>query len=384
MEKYTTYVGLDVHARSIAIRALNVETGEKAGTVLSDCPSAADVMEWLRERLDGPYYLAYESGCTGFHLCRELRALGADCDVIAVTTLARSVKDQQNKNDRVDARAILREIVSPMPEYSVVWVPDEETEAARMLARAYDAAVVDLKRKKQRLIAFLLVMGYTWNERTATGNLRQRWTGPFRDWLDSISFGDPAAQAAYDLHRRAVDDAGELVDRASGLIRTEAAKPRWKPYVDALCRMKGVDVLSAFLVAAEIGDFERFESGRKVSSWLGTTPAESSSGERESHGRITKAGNSYVRRTLVEGNAGMSRRRTSRKKPDPGASVPEGVESMARKANARLKRRFEHLTGEGLHPNKARVAVASEQVRWMWAIGRAVQRGLAAEGAAAV
>ena len=148
--------------------------------------------------------------------------------------------------------------------------------------------------------------------------------------------------------------------------------------------MKGVDVLSAFLVAAEIGDFERFESGRKVSSWLGTTPAESSSGERESHGRITKAGNSYVRRTLVEGNAGMSRRRTSRKKPDPGASVPEGVESMARKANARLKKRFEHLTAEGLHPNKARVAVASEQVRWMWAIGRAVQRGLAAEGAATV
>jgi transposase len=292
------------------------------------------------------------------------------------------VKDRQNKNDKIDAKVILREIVSPMPEHSVVWVPDEETEAARMLARAYDAATVDLKRKKQRLLAFLLVMGHAWNERTATGNLKQKWSGAFRDWLDSISFSDPAAQAAYDLHRRAVDDARELADRAAGLVRAEAAKPRWKPYVDALCRMKGVDVLTAFLVAAEIGDFERFESGRRVSAWLGTTPTESSSGEKDSHGRITKAGNSHVRRTLVEGNAAISRRRASRKKPVPGAAVPEAVESMARKANARLKKRFDHLTGEGLHPNKARVAVVSEQIRWMWAIGRAVQRGL--EGGAAM
>ena len=107
MSNYTTRAGMDVHARSITIQALVMETGEVSGKTLAGNPSAGEVAEWLKA-LPQPVYCAYESGCTGFHLARELRELGIDCDVIAVSTLPRSTRDRQGKCDRLDARAITR------------------------------------------------------------------------------------------------------------------------------------------------------------------------------------------------------------------------------------------------------------------------------------
>ena len=96
MRKYTTYVGMDVHARSIEASAIDVETGEVFGRSFTGCPTAADVAEWLGT-LPQPLYCAYESGCTGFVLARGLRELGFDCDVIAVSTLPKSAKDKKQK-----------------------------------------------------------------------------------------------------------------------------------------------------------------------------------------------------------------------------------------------------------------------------------------------
>ena len=129
MGDYTTYVGLDVHARSIQASAVDVETGEVFGRSFAGCPTAADVAEWL-STLPQPVYCAYESGCTGFVLARGLRGLGYDCDVIAVSTLPKSAKDKKQKCDKRDARAIRREIANPDAGYSVVWVPDVSANAS--------------------------------------------------------------------------------------------------------------------------------------------------------------------------------------------------------------------------------------------------------------
>ena len=159
MRNYTTYVGLDVHARSIEASAVDLATGEVFSRSFRGCPQAGDVAEWLAT-LPQPAYCAYESGCTGFVLARGLRALGYDCDVIAVSTLPRSQKDRAQKCDRNDARAIRREMVNPDRSYSVVWVPDEKTEAERDLVRAWRAAADDARRAKQRCEMFLLRHGH--------------------------------------------------------------------------------------------------------------------------------------------------------------------------------------------------------------------------------
>lgn len=377
MSKYTTYVGMDVHARSVTCQALNAKTGEPKSKTFGDCPSAEVIASWLAT-LEGPVYCAYESGCTAYALCRGLRDLGYDCDIIAVSTLPRSTRDRQQKCDKLDARAILREITNPMSDYSTVWVPDPEVEAARDLARLCSDAVNATKRAKQQLQAFLLRHGYVWNGKTKAGGRKKAWGRDHASWLASISFEEEAAQAAYDAYRNHVKQAIEFERECRELVARESQKPRWKPYVDAIMRLKGLDVENAFLAAAEFGDFDRFDSGDQVSCWLGTVPRNNSSGEREKRGGVTKAGSSHLRRALVEGNASISRRNFGKKRLAEGQAVSPEVERTAAKANTRLLKRYRHLTEDrGKPSNKARTAVVNEQVRWIWVIGKMVKAELA-------
>lgn len=379
MSKFNTLVGMDVHARSITCTAVVVETGEHRSRKLSRSPKAGDVAAWLSQ-LPQPVYCAYESGCTGFELARGLRELGYACDVIAVSTLPKSPKNRRQKCDRLDSEMVLNAIASAAPTHTTVFVPDEETEAARDLARMHDDAKAAVKRAKQQLLALLLRHGVTWDERTASGGLKKKWTKGFYRWLDGVEMPTPAGQAALDAYRRQLASCEEVEGHARALVLAEAARPRWKPYVDAIRRLKGLDTVSAFLAAAEFGDFSRFSSGRKVSCWLGCVPSDNTSDERKRHGPITKAGNSHLRRALVEGCSNIGRRNGLGKRLDEGQEVSEAVERMAAKGNARLLKRYRHLADEmGKHPNKAKVAVVSELVRWIWAIGLEVQSGLAAQ-----
>lgn len=377
MSKFNTLVGMDVHARSITCTALVLETGEYRRKRFSNGPTAGDVAAWLDE-LPQPARCAYESGCTGFELARGLRELGHACDVIAVSTLPKSTKDRKQKCDKRDSESILSALANPASRHTTVYVPDPETEAARDLARMHGDATAAVKRAKQQLLALLLRHGFCWNERSAAGNLRKKWTRAFYEWLDGIEMPTEAGKATLDAYRERLAGCEEAERRARALVEAEAAKPRWKPFVDALRRLKGVDTLGAFMAAAEFGDFSRFRAGRKVSAWLGCVPTDGSSDERRVHGKITKAGSSHLRRALVEGCCGMGRRNGSRKKLDEGQEASAAVERMAAKGNARLLARYKHLTGDlGKHPNKAKVAIASELVRWIWAIGLQVQRELA-------
>ena len=373
MDKYTTYVGMDVHARSITARAMVKETGEVLSARFGSCPSAEEVAAWLAE-LPQPVYCAYESGCTGVHLARDLRTLGYDCDVIAVSTLARSPKDRKAKCDRHDAKVILREVLNPLATYSTVWVPDAPTEAERDLARAYRDAADACKRAKQKLTSFLLCRGHVWNERTAKGNLKKTFTREWWKWLATISFEEDAANSALAHYVRQVKNAEAEVKEVKALVVQAASGEHSAPYVNAFCHLGGIDVVSAFTARAEFGSFARFSSGGKVSCWMGTVPSNSSSGESEVHGRITKAGNSTLRRALVEGVGTIAAWSAPKKGGLKPGDVSPAVEQMAADANKRLIARYKHLTQDNhLHPNKAKIAVVNELGRWIWAMGRQVQ-----------
>jgi transposase len=97
----------------------------------------------------------------------------------------------------------------------------------------------------------------------------------------------------------------------------EAACARQGRHEDAICRllpgwsltgtvaaiqaMRGVALTAAVTLVAEIGDFGRFTSPRQPIAWLGLVPKEHSSGRKVAPGNITKAGNAWARRVLVEG-----------------------------------------------------------------------------------
>ena len=54
------------------------------------------------------------------------------------------------------------------------------------------------------------------------------------------------------------------------------------------------------VLLAELHDFRRFPDPRALMAYLGLVPSEHSSGDRQHRGRITKTGNTLVRRVLIE------------------------------------------------------------------------------------
>ena len=313
---HTTSIGLDVHARSIAAAALDPLTGEVVTKTFAYSPG--EVASWALG-FDSPKAV-YESGVTGFHLCRELNALGLECAVGASSKMQRPPADVKRKNDLSDAQFLARLLATH--NVTEVFVPDAETEAARDLVRAHADARADLTRARQRLNLFLMRHGHVFCEKGPTGAPVGSWTKAHWAWIRQISFPDEADEEAL-----------------------------------------------AFSLVAEAGVFSRFDSARAFSTWAGLVPSEHSSGPRRRTGGITKTGNSNVRRLLVEASWHYARA-TAARKPAPSPDVPLRIENHAAKAVKRLVARRREMSARGKRPSVANCATARELACWCWAIGR--------------
>lgn len=362
MSNYVTAIGLDVHARSISACAFDPMTGEVTRAGFGYDP--ASVAEWVLG-FESPKAV-YESGPTGFHLCRALRALGVDCAVGAVSKMHRPAADRGRKNDRRDAEWLARLLACR--NVVEVWVPDDRTEAARDLSRALEDARDDLQRARQRMSKFLLRHGLVFDETTPAGRRRSNWTEAYWRWARSIEFGEADGAAAYEHYMDAVERCAEAKRELERKVEEAVARPEWAPVVDALCLVKGIDVASAFLLAAEAGDFSRFPTAPSFASWCGLAPSERSSGETESRGGITRAGNSHVRRALVEASWHVPMSTRHPKKPRPGHGVAPAVSRHAAKCNRRLQDRRDAMSQAGKRPCVANCATAREMACWVWAI----------------
>ncbi len=377
--EYASYVAMDVHSRSVTMHAVNLETAESRTRRLAGCPSAASIVEWAESWLTKPICFAYESGPCGFQLQRDISVLGHACEVIVVTSIARSPEDKYLKDDRRDARRLLSEITKVGGKAKSVYVPSQRTESLRDLIRARHDAVKAAKRSKQLASSLLLRYGYVWDEKTPSGRLKKTWGDDYISWARKAEFDQLVTKETLD---RYLQNAIEDIERAKALTKAclaEAEKPDVKPYVDALCRLLCVNTISALAFVASMGDFERFEKGRAVSSYYGLTPKRNDSGEKAGrNGRITKAGDALCRMVVLEGVCGLGAARSNTKKLKQGQIVSPQVEAEARKCNERNKARYKALIANGKHVNVAKTAVASELVRDMWVIGRMVQREIAA------
>ena len=246
-----------------------------------------------------------------------------------------------------------------------IWVPDHE--AVRELVRAREAAMADLRQKRQHLQAFLLRHG-----RTFPG--RKPWTRAHARWLAELAFEHPAQYLVLREYRQAIADAETRLERLTAQVTEIAAAWTMAPVVAAYQALRGVALLTAVTFVAEIGDVRRFESPRQLMAYLGLVPSERSTGERGWRGSITKAGNSRARRVLIEG-AWTYRfpARMSRLLQERQAGLPKAVCDIARKAQLRLCGRYRKLMARGKQRGVVVTAIAREMAAFLWAIGREVE-----------
>lgn len=361
MSDYTTSIGLDVHARSIKGCAFNPYTGEVWRKSFAYDPAA--VAEWVLS-FEKPKAV-YESGVTGFHLCRELRALGVDCVIGAVSKMMKPAANKKVKTDRKDAQFLAEQLA--MHTIHEVHVPDEECEAARDLSRALADARDDVTAAKQRLSKFLLRHGHCYESGATT------WTKAHWAWIRGIEMAEPAARSTLDYYIDRVERAVEEKKDLEAKVKALAEAPRWKPTVDALKCMKGIDAVTAMSLACEVDGFSRFRNASAFACWLGITPSESSSGDKHQRGGITKAGNKHLRKCLTESAWHFANASRSAKNLAKGQVVDPAVRRHANKGNRRLLDRRKALDEAGKKSVVANMAVARELACWCWAVGCMVE-----------
>src|SRR2546425_7882479 len=155
MKNDNRYVGLDVHAETIAVAVVETD-GEVR--FLGTIPNRAETVRRLVKRL-GPanrLRFCYAAGPTGYVLYWQLTGLGAHCDVVAPTLVPVKPGDRV-KTDRRDAEKLAA--LYRGGHLTPVWVPDQAHEALRDLVRAREAAKSDQLRARHRLQKFLLRHG---------------------------------------------------------------------------------------------------------------------------------------------------------------------------------------------------------------------------------
>ncbi len=123
--------------------------------------------------------------------------------------------------------------------------------------------------------------------------------------------------------------------------------------IEALMALRGISLLAAVTVVAELGDLTRFADAPQLMAYLGIVPSAHSSGKRERRGGITKTGNSHVRRVLVE--AAWTYRHAARKtailQRRAERTAPE-IQEIAWSAQKRLCQRFRTLVAHGKLKNQ--------------------------------
>ncbi|MDR5839455.1 IS110 family transposase [Caballeronia sp. LZ034LL] len=357
----TVYVGLDVHKESITV-AYAIDGGEVE--VLGKIETTPTAIDRLSKRLrsKGQHIRAtYEAGPCGYELYRRLIGQGVDCTVCAPSLIPRK-PGERVKTDRRDAIKLVRSLRAG--DLSTVYVPSVEDEAFRDLARAWASAREDLRQARQRLKSFLLSHGVRYAARAD-------WGPAHRRWLSKYSFESAWRQLAFEEHRRSIDDRVAQCERLEVALREAVIEWSFYPVVLALQTMRGIQFVTAVGMVSELGDLSRFEHPRQLMAWLGITPSEHSSGGTRRQGGITKAGNGYARKLLVE--AAWSYRhpaRVSKIMQPRHEGIPKAIIDRAWDAQLRLCKKYRKLATRGKDVNVAVVAVARELAGFIWDIGR--------------
>jgi len=361
----TIYVGLDVHKESIAVAYAPEDRGAEVVSLGAIGTRQSDIDTLIRklQSKGATLVFVYEAGPCGYWLYRYLTRKGLSCHVVAPSLIPRKPGDRV-KTDRRDAVLLARLMRSG--DLTSIYVPGIEDEAIRDLSRGREDAMRDLKATKYRLKAFLLRQDIRYAGRAI-------WNAAHLRWLSEVVCPTPAQQIAFQEYVRGVTEQHERVQRLESALHDAVTRWRLYPVVQAIQALRGVELTGAIILIAELGDLTRFDTPRKLMSYLGLTPSEYSSGERRRQGGITKAGNTHARRALVEGAwAYRDPAKVSRHLQLRLEKLPAEVQAIGWKAQVRLCKRYRQLIARGKHVNQVVVAIAREMAAFAWAIARIV------------
>jgi len=306
----------------------------------------------------------YEAGPHGYPLQRCLQAHGYACILVSPSKIPRK-PGERVKTNRRDADQLAR--LYRAGELTGIHVPDPQDEAIRDLIRARYQAQRQQHRARQQLKMFLL-----------RHNLRyagtKAWSPAHLRYLATVKMPFAEQQYVFQEMVNVISEATDRLERYGEQIARAIVGWRWQPVVKALMSLRGLALLNAATLVAELGDLKRFGTARRLMGYLGLVPSEDSTGDERRQGGITKMGNGIARRALIEAAWNYrSPARLGRELLQRQAGLAKEVTDLAWRAQTRLHHRYKYLTG--VKHKKSQVAAAAlgrELSGFVWAIGQIV------------
>jgi len=323
------YVGVDLAKNVFAVHGVN-EVG-RPELVRPAVPRAR-----LHELIAAlpPCTIGMEA-CTGaHHWARLFTALGHTVRLMAPKFVAPyRLSGKRGKNDAADAAAICEAVQRPTMRF--VPVKSQDQQGRLMVHRARQGFVEQRTATLNRIRGLLSELGIVLPLKAST--VRTQAAAHLEDlpgWANTV-IGDLLSE----VHR--------LDERVLEYDRHIALMARWDARAQQLMRLSGIGETTATALVATIGNGHEFKSARQLSAWLGLVPGQYSSGGKTRLGRITKAGDAYLRSLLVLGARSVLNAAKSK------------TDSISRWA-VQLEQRRGYW--------RAVVAIASKNARLAWAV----------------
>ena len=260
----------------------------------------ADGATVLRKRLRRGQMLAFFGGlprcvigleacATAHYWARELGALGHEVRLMPAQYVKAYVK--RNKNDAADAQAICEAVVRPTMRF--VPVKTAEQQSALLLHRGRERLVRQRTALVNALRAHLAEFGVI-----APQGLRNV------DKLIAIVRDESDARLP-DLARQVLQVLAAQIEQVEAAVaeleKRLMAFHKGNPVSQRLATIPGIGPIIATAIAATVGEPSAFRSGREFAAWLGLVPRQNSTGGKTRLGGISKRGNRYLRRLLING-----------------------------------------------------------------------------------
>jgi transposase len=273
--------------------------------------------------------------CSGAHYWARLFARhGHSVQLMAPKLVAPyRMSGKRGKNDGADAAAACEAVQRPNMRF--VPVKSEEQQSQLMVHRAREGFVAARTATINRIRGLLCEFGIVLPLKAQV--VRREAAQHLEDlpgWANTV-IGDLLSEVHHLDQRVAQYDAHIRV-----LARQSCAAQR-------LMRLSGVGQTTATAIVATVGNAAEFGSGRQFAAWLGLVPGQYSSGGKARLGRITKAGDGYLRGLLVQGARAML------------SAATDKADGLSRWATRLAERRGYW---------KAVVAIAAKNARMAWAV----------------
>ena len=360
-------IGMDVHTTNYTLCAVEPMLGQQENIlaqhqVAPDYKLVLDFINKLKKQLgvtdeECDIVCGYEAGCLGYTLYHQLTKANVKCIILAPTTML-TPQGQRVKTDKRDALLIAKCLC--YGGYHAVHIPTDEDDAVKEYLRMRDDHKIAAKKIKQQIGAFCIRHGLIYE-----GN---KWTGKHMAWLKSQELSTMNKETLNE-YIVTLEETEAKIDRFDKRIEEISTESTYVQPVKQLRCFLGIDTHTALSLVAETGDFKRFRKGNIYAAYLGLAPGEHSSSDNQNRLGITKAGNSHLRKLLIEAAGGICKgvigHKSKALRARQEGNKPEVI-AYADIANTRLRRRYYRLIRNGKKRNVAVAAVARELACFIW------------------